>query len=286
MNKTAFVFPGQGSQFVGMGKEWLANPISAEYFERANQALGFDLKKIILEGPDEDLNRTLYTQPALVTVSLAHFAVLSSEGKTPDVLAGHSLGEYSALVVAEALAFEDAVKLVHLRAKLMEEAVQPGLGAMAAVIGMSETDILSILKEINGIAEIANFNSPEQIVISGETAAIARAVELLAAKGAKKVVPLKVSGPFHSSMIQSAGIKLKEALSQTEIHKPKIPVIANVSADYYQGPEEIREFLSQQVYSSVRWTQTVQRMLADGVSEFVECGPGKVLTGLIRRIKV
>jgi [acyl-carrier-protein] S-malonyltransferase len=287
MSKIAFVFPGQGSQVIGMGKDWAAaNPKSAEYFERANTALGFDLKKIMWEGPDSDLGRTIYTQPALLTASMAHFELLKAEGKTPSVVAGHSLGEYSALTAAGSLSFEDAVKIVHLRGKLMEEAVPAGLGGMAAVIGLEESKILEGFKTISGKLEIANYNAPDQIVISGEKTAVDQSVAVMTALGAKMVVVLKVSGPFHSSLIASAGSKLRVALDQIQVKAPSFPIIANVTADYVSDPTQIKDLLGKQVSSSVRWTQTIQKLIREGVDEFVECGSGKVLAGLIRKIKV
>lgn len=285
----AFVFPGQGSQAVGMGADVAAAyPEARAVFDRASETLGFDIARICFEGPESVLNATEYTQPAVLTASIAAFAVLSARGIVPRAVAGHSLGEYSALVAAQVMRFEDAVKLVRLRGEAMSRAVPAGEGGMAAVIGLADSDverICSRASEETGLSVVAaNFNSPGQVVISGAACAVARACELAAVAGAKRCVSLAVSGPFHSPLMEPAARELEEALSRVELRPPRVQFWSNVTAGPIEDPEEIRTRLVQQVVSPVRWTAQVKRMVADGVTEFLEVGPGRVLSGLIKRI--
>jgi [acyl-carrier-protein] S-malonyltransferase len=275
---TAFVFPGQGSQAVGMGKG-----LAESLLDQANQILGFDLKKLCLEGPAEELKKTEFQQPAIFTVSAAAFQLLKSRGASCEVVAGHSLGEYSALYAAGAISFEDGVKVVHLRGKFMQEAVPAGTGAMAAVLGIERKTIIAICREVGKVWP-ANFNSPDQVVISGEKESVARAGEKLKAAGAKKIIPLAVSAPFHCPLMQPAADKLALELDKIQINDPLIPVIANVTADYVTSGEAIKSLLIRQVTGSVLWDDSVRKMAAGGISAVIEVGPGKVLSGLVRKI--
>ncbi|PIS28204.1 [acyl-carrier-protein] S-malonyltransferase [Candidatus Saganbacteria bacterium CG08_land_8_20_14_0_20_45_16] len=280
MMKTALVFPGQGSQSIGMGKD-----LAEKYLDQANEILGFDLKRICLEGPAEELQKTEITQPAILTVSIAAFHQLASHASplTPHTVAGHSLGEYSALVAAGSITFEDAVKIVHLRGKFMQEAVPAGAGAMAAVLGANNNVIKKVCAEIGNVWP-ANFNSPGQVVISGKKEAVEAAGIKLKEKGAKRIIPLAVSAPFHCPLMQPAADKLKIELEKIEIKDAHIPVIANVTADYVIKGAEIRNLLYKQVTSPVLWEDSVKKMIADGVISFVEVGTGSVLAGLIKKI--
>jgi [acyl-carrier-protein] S-malonyltransferase len=276
--KTAFVFPGQGSQFVGMGKN-----LAEDYLDKANQILGFDLKRICFEGPEDELKKTATQQPAILTVSIAMLNHLSSVISSPSSLAGHSLGEYSALVAAGSISFEDAVKMVHLRGKFMQEAVPPGEGAMSAVIGADNKVVEVICAEIGDVWP-ANYNSPGQVVISGKKEAVEAAGLKIKQAGAKRVIPLAVSAPFHCPLMSPAADRLKTELEKIEIKDAKIPIIANVTADNVIIAEEIRGLLYRQVTSPVRWEESVRRIIADGVTQFIELGPGTVLSGLIKKI--
>lgn len=277
--RNAFVFPGQGSQFVGMGKG-----LAEKYLDQANEILGFDLKKIVLEGPEEELKRTEIQQPAIFTISVAALDRLATRDSRPaTVVAGHSLGEYSALYAAGSISFEDGVKIVHLRGKFMQEAVPTGEGAMAALLGGEREAIIQICAEVGNVWP-ANFNCPGQIVISGKKEAVETAGEKLKAAGVKKIIPLAVSAPFHCPLMQPAADKLKAELDKIEIKDAKIPVIANVTASPVTGGEEIRNLLVKQVTSPVLWEDSVRKMIADGVTRFIEVGPGKVLCGLIKKI--
>ncbi|GAX90402.1 ACP S-malonyltransferase [Effusibacillus lacus] len=287
MTKLAFVFPGQGTQAVGMGKEMAdAYPEARSVFEEADEALGFSLSEIIFQGPEEKLRLTYYTQPAILTTSIAMYRVFEKAGFQPAYAAGHSLGEYSALVVAGAIDFADAVKVVHARGKLMDEAVPAGRGAMSAIIGGDRASIRSICEQVSqstGVVELANINCPGQIVISGLAEAVAKAGEQLADAGLR-VIPLVVSGPFHSSLMQPAAEKLIDVLDDVTVRDARIPVIANVSAKPVISADEIRGALYEQVASSVLWEDSVAYMLEQGVDTFVEIGPGQVLSGLIKKV--
>lgn len=285
MVEFAAVFPGQGSQYVGMGKELAAKyPIVRETFAEADEALGESLSRLCFEGPDEELTLTRNTQPALLTTSVAIFRLLKEEGLFVKLAAGHSLGEYSALVAAGAIGFADAVQTVRLRGQLMEEAVPPGVGMMGAVLGMGSEDVIALCKEIPGIVEPATFNGPGQVVVAGETAAVEALMEAASAKGARRTQLLKVSGPFHSSMLSEAGERLAERLETIAISEPEFPVYSNVTARPVQTPDEIKRCLAQQVSAPVRWEESVRNMVADGANRFIEIGPGRVLSGLIKRI--
>lgn len=283
----AFVFPGQGSQYVGMGKDLFDRYAEArETYLEANEALGFDLAAVCFTGPEEILKKTAITQPAILTTSIAVLRVLQAVGDLrPAVSAGHSLGEYAALVAAEALSFKDAVKVVRKRGEFMEASAPEGSGGMAAILGLEREKVEAVCRETTGgIAEVANYNSPGQIVIAGETGALEQAMAMAREKGAKRVVPLPVSGPFHSSLMAPAGEKLAGILAEINIQTPRIPVLANISGDFVRTAEEIRDSLIKQVSGSVRWEDSVLRMSANGVTHFIEVGPGRVLSGLIKKI--
>lgn len=286
--RLAFVFPGQGSQSVGMLGGFAGNATVEDHVARADRALGLSLSELIAQGPASELGLTVNTQPALLTTSVAFYdAWLAAGGMKPAVMAGHSLGEYSALTAAGALDFETAVRLVRFRAEAMQSAVPVGVGGMCAVIGLADEVVVECCREASAEAEpveAVNFNSPGQVVIAGEKRALARAVELVKAKGCRRAIELAVSGPFHSSMLRPAAERLAERLAQTQIRTPSIPVIANVDVQAHSSPEAIRAALAAQVASPVQWVRTIEAMAADGVTDIVECGPGKVLQGLIRRI--
>ncbi|MNB95530.1 Malonyl CoA-acyl carrier protein transacylase [compost metagenome] len=288
MSKIAFVFPGQGAQAVGMGRDvYEALPHSRAVFEKGDEVLGFSLSQLIFEGPDSDLKQTVNTQPALLTASVAYLEALRDQGMKPDYVAGHSLGEYSALVAAGVLSYEDAVRLVRLRGRFMEEAVPGGQGAMAAVLG-AERDALAELcrsvSEESGVVELANVNCPGQIVVSGSQAGVNGVVQRVKEAGGKRAIPLEVSGPFHSSMMKAAADRLADELKSVAFNAPAVPVIVNVTAAPVTDPEEIRELLVRQVYSPVLWQDSIEWLIADGVDTFVEIGSGSVLAGLIRKI--
>ncbi len=286
----AFVFPGQGSQKVGMlAAIAAANPVVEATFAEASEALGYDLWQLAQQGPQEQQNLTERTQPLLLTASVALWRVWQQRSDVrPALLAGHSLGEFTALVCAGSLAFTDAVKLVRARGQFMQTAVPVGEGEMAAVLGMDDEKIVAICAEASskgGVVEAVNFNSPGQVVIAGNVAAVDRAIELLKAAGCKRAMPLPVSAPFHTSLMIPAGHKLAQALEGIELKAPAIPVVHNVHAQTESDPGRIRELLIQQISSPVKWTGCVQHMVGRGITTTVECGPGRVLSGLNKRVE-
>jgi [acyl-carrier-protein] S-malonyltransferase len=283
----AFLFPGQGSQYVGMGKALAeAYPQARACFEQADQVLGYNLSQLCFSGPEAELNRTAHTQPALLTASVAAWTVFNDNGIKPDMLAGHSLGEYSALVAAEVLNFEQALLLVEKRAQYMQEAVPEGQGAMAAIIGLSRDDVVEICKGFvpPDVVEAANFNCPGQIVISGSYTSVLNAMEQAKQRGAKLVKQLPLSIPSHCSLMSIAGEKLAHALDKLKLNRAKVPIISNVSAQPMTSADEIRAALIKQVSSSVWWEDSVSYMIAQGIDTFIELGPGQVLSKLLKRI--
>ncbi len=288
MSKTAFVFPGQGSQYPGMGRELAANfPQARELFEQAGDCLGFNLARLCFEGPESDLQLTANTQPAILTVSVAAQRVVFAEtGMAPDLVAGHSLGEYSALVCAGALSFEDAVLAVRQRGQFMQAAVPVGVGTMAAIIGLDRSTLEEVCQQAaeGDVVAPANYNSPGQVVIAGHVAAVERAMALARERGAKRALPLPVSAPFHCSLMQPAALRLAEVLAPLSIGSMQVPVVSNVEAVAYDDGSRVRDLLVSQVSSPVRWEESVEHMSACGVERFVEIGPGKVLSGLVKRI--
>ena len=283
MGKIVFMFPGQGAQYVGMGKDFYDSfACSKEIFDKANEVLDIDVKKLCFE-ENEDINITEYTQAAMVTASVAILKKIEEMGLKPDLAAGLSLGEYCALVASDVMSFEDAVKVVRQRGILMQDTV-PGEGAMSAVLGMKKEAIEAVLPDVEGIVTIANYNCPGQIVISGESEAVAKAGDALKEAGAKRVLPLKVSGPFHSPMLKPAGEKLLDVLVDVEVNDPKVPYVSNTTAEFITNKDEVKKLLGRQVYSSVCWEQSIEKMIADGADTFVEIGPGKTLCGFMRKI--
>ncbi|MGE7823029.1 ACP S-malonyltransferase [Paenibacillus sp. NPDC093718] len=288
MGKTAFIFPGQGAQSVGMGKDaYDAVPAARDLFLTADEQLGFPLSSIIFNGPDEDLKQTVNTQPALLATSMAYLEAIRGKGIEPDYVAGHSLGEYSALVCAGVLSFEEAVSIVRARGEYMEAAVPGGQGAMAAVLGADREALSELCKSITAeghVVELANMNCPGQIVISGSAQGVAAAAERVKEAGGKRAIPLEVSGPFHSTLMKEAANRLADKLEQAAFNTPSVPVVANVTARPVEDAAAIRGLLVEQVYSPVLWHDSVEWMIAQGVDTFVEIGPGSVLSGLIKKI--
>jgi [acyl-carrier-protein] S-malonyltransferase len=287
MSNFAFVFPGQGSQAVGMLNGFADNAVVQQTLAEASDALQFDLAKLIAEGPKEELDLTTNTQPVMLTAAVAMYrAWLDAGGAKPAVVAGHSLGEYSALVAAGVIAFKDAVPLVRFRAKAMQEAVPVGQGGMAAILGLSDADVLAACAEAaqGQVVEAVNFNAPAQVVIAGHKDAIERACEAAKAKGAKRALLLPVSAPFHSSLLKPASDRLREYLAGLTFSAPQIPLINNVDVAIVNDVDSIKDALVRQAANPVRWVESVQKMAEMGVRDVVECGPGKVLAGLTKRI--
>jgi len=288
MGKVAFMFPGQASQYPGMGKELAEKyPAARAVFEEADNALGFSISKMCFEGSEEELKQTANTQPAILTVSVAAYRVVAEKGLAPDYVAGHSLGEYSALVAVGALKFSDAVRLVRKRGQYMQDAVPAGLGGMAAIMGISPAVVQDACKRaaMGEICTPANLNSPEQTVISGHASAVKRAVEIASQLGAKRSMMLTVSAPFHSALMMPAQEKLEKDLRATSFNDLQVPLVTNVDADTIRKGDEAREALIRQVTMPVRWQESMRLLLDEGVNTFLEVGPGKVLTGLMRQIE-
>lgn len=289
-SSVAIIFPGQGSQFPGMGENFVDDfPTARHTFEEANDLLGYNLRKLCFEGPADELNLTQNTQPAILTVSTAIYRVLMEEVElSPRFMAGHSLGEYSALVAAGVLDFGDAVKLVSLRGQFMQEAVPDGVGAMAAILGLPLDDVRSLCSKSSmedSVVVPANINSPEQVVISGNSEAVERACALAKEGGAKRVVPLPVSVPSHSPLMKGASERLSQAMETVRFDRQRVPVITNVEAEPLASGEDAKELLLRQLYSPVQWVASIRRMVAEDIDTIVEVGPGKVLTGLVKRIE-
>lgn len=282
--KTAYVFPGQGAQFVGMGQDlYNLNEETKALFEKANEILGFRITDIMFNGTDEDLKQTKVTQPAIFLHSVALATALGDSFK-PDMVAGHSLGEFSALVAAGALSFEDGLKLVSQRANAMQKACEIEPSTMAAILGLEDSVVENICAQIEDVVVPANYNCPGQLVISGSITGVDKACALLTEAGAKRALKLNVGGAFHSPLMEPAKVELQAAIESTEIRTPNCPIYQNVDAKAYTSPAEIKANLIAQLTGAVRWTQTVQNMLADGAEAFVEVGPGNVLQGLVKKV--
>lgn len=289
MTKLAFVFPGQGSQSVGMLDSWADNAAVKAVMDEASQALAQDLTALAAEGPAEDLNLTTNTQPIMLAASYAMYqAYLSAGGKSPEVLAGHSLGEYTALAAAGTLTLSDAVRLVRVRADAMQSAVPVGQGGMAAILGLDDDAVLAVCQAAStedSFVEAVNFNAPAQVVVAGHKEAIDRVCDLAKEAGAKRALPLAVSAPFHSRLLEPAAQVLASALAEVELQRPAMPVINNVDVNAADAPEDIVDALVRQAWHPVRWVETIRKMKEEGVTHIVECGPGKVLSGLVKRIE-
>lgn len=283
---TALIFPGQGSQFIGMLGDNAEHPLVISLIEQASDALGYDMMSLIQSGPEEKLNQTEFTQPALLSASVALWHLYRDNNENPRVMAGHSLGEYSALVAAGALDFEDALRLVSARGRFMQEAVPAGVGGMAAILGLDDESIIKAcaMAAQGEVVSAVNFNSPGQVVIAGNKAAVERAIEAAKSLGAKRALPLPVSVPSHCALMKPAAMQLETVLATITVKTPKIAVINNVDVIAETDPARIKETLLRQLYSPVRWVEVVQAMAALGVGNFIECGPGKVLCGLNKRI--
>jgi len=290
MSNFAFVFPGQGSQAIGMLNGFAGNPVVEQTVAEANDALGFDLGKMIAEGPKEDLDLTTNTQPVMLTASVAVYrAWIAAGGPVPPVVAGHSVGEYSALVAAGVIAFKDAVPLVRFRAKVMQEAVPVGQGGMAVILGLQADDVRAVCTEAaafeaGSVVEAVNFNEPTQIVIAGHTAAVERACELAKAKGAKRAMKLAVSAPFHSSLLKPASDRLRDYMGEITFSAPRIALINNVDVAILNDPAAIKDALVRQAAGPVRWVETMQKLAAEGTTQVIESAPSKVLVGMAKRI--
>lgn len=287
MTKIAFIYPGQGSQEVGMGESFLSDDTSRQFFQQADETLHLELSDLMLKGPQEKLTLTYHAQPALLTVSAMITERLTRAGITPDYTAGHSLGEYSALVASGVLPFETAVDIVHKRGLFMNEAVPAGEGAMAAILGMDSKDLKAVTDEVTdttGVVQLANLNCPGQIVISGTKEGVHRACAVAKERGAKRAIPLDVSGPFHSELMRPASQSLSHVLSAAFLKDALVPVVSNVTAKSETHASQFQELLVRQLYSPVLWEQSIREMINLGVTVFVEIGPGKVLSGLVRKI--
>lgn len=287
MAKTTFLFPGQGSQFAGMGKDFAeAFPASRAVFEQADEALGFSLSKLCFEGPEEDLQLTANTQPAILATSIAVLAAVRERGLAPDLVAGHSLGEYSALVAADCLDLGDALRIVRKRGQLMQEAVPAGVGGMAAILGLAPEQVEAVCREAaqGQVCSPANLNSPGQIVIAGNAEAVERAVEAAKAAGAKRAIPLAVSAPFHCALMQPALDGLAPDLDATEFRDLQVPLVNNFAASVVTSGDEARQGLKDQIPNPVRWQESVGTLVSEGADRFIEVGPGRVLAGLLRNI--
>ena len=286
--KVAFVFPGQGSQSVGMAKDLVENfKKYDQYLKTAEKAMGIPISNLMFEGPLEELTKTYHAQPALLLSSTIAASILMENGLKPDYMAGHSLGEYSALVMAGVLSVQDGASIVHKRGKFMNEAVPAGQGAMAAILGMAADDLATVTEAVTTeghSVQVANLNCPGQIVISGTAEGVKLASERAKDHGAKRAIPLSVSGPFHSSLMRPAATKLGVELAMIPLREPKVPIIANVTAKPVESADEIRKLLIEQVTAPVRWEESIRTMLDLGVDTFIECGPGNVLSGLIKKI--